>query len=270
MTECTFIPQGKLAPYIEHFYYSDGNTPPSGLERVLPSGSAQLIINLGADHFRHFKDDNSAEINSEAAVIVGVNSQYIFLDPRTRISTIGATFKPGGIQALFNCPSIEFLNRAVSLCDVIAADTVAYRNRLIDATSAREKFRLLGSILLNQLNEAYSPNAAVIRAVHLLKNQPAAYSVSKLADDIGYSRRRFSTLFRQAAGIAPKKYMRIQRFQHCLRAIRSHPNPNWPQLALAYGYYDQAHFNRDFKILAGLTPTEYFNNQTDEKNHLPA
>ena len=269
MTECTYIPQGKLAPYIDHFFYSDGYMPPSGLERVLPSGSAQLIFNLGGDYFRHFKDNHSAAVESDAAIIVGINSQYIFLDPHTRISTIGAIFKPGGIPALFNCPSIEFLNRTVSLCDV-AADVMAYRARLVDASSPHKKFQLLESFLLNQLDEPCQTNAAIVRAVHLLKKEPAASSVSNLADEIGYSRRRFSTLFREAAGIAPKRYARIQRLQQALQEIRSFQQPDMTRIALASGYYDQAHFNHEFKALAGLTPTQYHRNQTPAQNHLPA
>lgn len=270
MTECAFIPQVKLARYLSFCYYSDGYTPPAGKELVLPSGSAQLIINLGANHFRHFAEEDSAGIQSDAAIIAGVNSGYIFLDPQTRRSTIGAVFKPGGIQALFGVPTIEFRDQAVSLGDIIKADIKALRNQLTETASPQAKFDLLEAFLLRRLDESHQPNAAINRAIQLIEQQPTQLSVSAIANHVGYSRRRFSTLFSEAAGIAPKDYVRIQRFQKALRTIRSNTKPQWSQIALSCGYYDQAHFNRDFKALGGLTPGQYLRNQTPEKNHLPA
>ncbi|MBN2731455.1 MAG: helix-turn-helix transcriptional regulator [Balneolaceae bacterium] len=270
MTECAFIPQGKLARYLSFCYYSDGYTPPAGKERVLPSGSAQLIINLGANHFRHFLEEDSAGIQSDAAIIAGVNSGYIFLDPQTRRSTIGVVFKPGGIQALFGVPTIKFRDQAVSLSNIIKTDVMALRNQLGEAASPQAKFDLLEAFLLRRLDESHQPNAAIIRAIQLIEQQPGESSVSVIANQVGYSRRRFSTLFSEAAGIAPKDYVRIQRFQKALRKIRSNITPQWSQIALSCGYYDQAHFNRDFKVLGGLTPGQYLRNQTPEKNHLPA
>ncbi len=269
MTEYTHHPSGVLKSHVEFFYYSDGYTPPRGKERVLPSGSAQLIINLDNRRFCHYRTENSNALISSTAIIAGVNSQYIFLDPQTRLSTIGAVFKPGAIPSLFNIPADEFLDQAISLTDIVDSDIEGFRERLIEAKSPDHKVCLLQSFLLQQLNKTNQSNAAIMRATQLLKNQSAGSSVSDVAEIIGYSRRRFSTLFKQVAGIAPKGYARIQRLQGALQTIRSCSSPDWTDIALSCGYYDQAHFNRDFKALSGLTPAEYFRNQTDEKNHLP-
>ena len=269
MSETLYIPQKPLSHYVAHFYYSAGYTPPPGKERVLPSGSAQLIINLGGTFFRHFNEKDSDGITSDAAIIAGVNSRYIFLDPQTRLSTIGAVFKPGGIQALLGYPATEFLNQTASLADVIGGDIAALRQCLIAKNTSQHKFRLLESFLMQQAGSSDRLNAGIQRAVQLLHNHPGR-SISAIAETIGYSRRQLSTLFRQAAGIAPKEYARIQRFQKALKSIRSCSSPTWSHLALSCGYYDQSHFNRDFKRLSDLTPTQYLRDYTDEANHLPA
>jgi len=70
----------------------------------------------------------------------------------------------------------------------------------------------------------------------------------------GWSERQFRRRFQEVAGIGPKVFSRIIRFQRALRAMeRADPLP----AALDCGYYDQAHFIHDFKSFAGETPAAY-------------
>ena len=82
--------------------------------------------------------------------------------------------------------------------------------------------------------------------------------VHVLADEIGYSRRHFGERFRHAVGVAPKVAARIFRFEHTCR-LMSHPSGNrrLAEVALACGYYDQAHLTREWHALAGCSPKEW-------------
>jgi AraC-like DNA-binding protein len=73
----------------------------------------------------------------------------------------------------------------------------------------------------------------------------------------GYSHRRFITLFSRAVGLTPKAYCRVLRFQCVLRRARNGGFASLIDLAMASGYSDQSHFNREFRELTGVTPTEY-------------
>ncbi len=39
--------------------------------------------------------------------------------------------------------------------------------------------------------------------------------------------------------------------------LASQPDPDWTDLALDLGYYDHAHFIRDFRLIVGRSPTQY-------------
>ena len=57
--------------------------------------------------------------------------------------------------------------------------------------------------------------------------------------------------------MTPKLYCRLARFQRLLRSIQKRKTVDWADAALNSGYFDQAHFNHDFREFSGITPTEY-------------
>jgi AraC-like DNA-binding protein len=81
----------------------------------------------------------------------------------------------------------------------------------------------------------------------------------------GRSHRSFVELFRRAVGLTPKRYCRVRRFQRALAL----PRGSLGALALAAGYSDQAHFTREFRALAGLTPGEYRRRAPERAHHVP-
>ena len=80
--------------------------------------------------------------------------------------------------------------------------------------------------------------------------------IGRLAQEIGYSRKHLAAVFREHVGMPPKALARLVRFQRALEALRSGSPRNLAQLAVELGYHDQAHFTREFRGFAGLTPSE--------------
>lgn len=101
--------------------------------------------------------------------------------------------------------------------------------------------------------------------------------VRELARDAGLSNRRFIDVFRFEVGVKPKLFTRVQRFQSVLRLVHRPDVPDWGQLALEHGYFDQSHLIRDFLAFSGLSPAEYLRHLRDLRkrglhvkfNHLP-
>lgn len=268
MQESTYIPNERLSSYVKFIWCCENYTPESSKERVLPTGSSQLIINLNNQKFRHFRGDEFQEKVYDPAIITGIRSGHIFLDSYTRISTLGVVLKPGATSALFRIPSDEFLNQAASLDSVLKAGISELRDRLIAASTHKKKFSLMESFLSRLLNSEYQLHPAVDFAISQIDKKKGLLPISEILNQTGYSRRWFSQIFRNTVGIPPKQYARIQRFQYNLQLIRKTGTPNWPELAVSNGYFDQAHFIHDFKNLAGISPSEYALNQGDAANHL--
>jgi AraC-like DNA-binding protein len=60
-------------------------------------------------------------------------------------------------------------------------------------------------------------------------------------------------------GMTPKLFSRIQRFQQTRTFIQQNRSPNWADVALDLGYFDQSHLIREFLEFSGLSPTDYLN-----------
>ena len=79
--------------------------------------------------------------------------------------------------------------------------------------------------------------------------------VANLAEELGLSARQVERLFDERIGLSPKFFLRVVRFQEVLRGIREETNgATWAARAAEHGFYDQAHFIRDFKAFVGESP----------------
>jgi AraC-like DNA-binding protein len=96
-------------------------------------------------------------------------------------------------------------------------------------------------------------------------------SVRDVARRVDLSQRRFIHVFTSAMGLTPKRYHRIRRFQRARRQARYTPSPDWADVALECGYFDQSHLIHDFREFAGFSPVEFQRRWSEHvlPNHLP-
>ena len=82
--------------------------------------------------------------------------------------------------------------------------------------------------------------------------------IRSLAREAGWSRKHLTARFREQIGLPPKMMARVMRFNRVTAMLRVAEDVKWAEIAHRFGYYDQAHFNRDFREFAGMTPRDYF------------
>ena len=93
------------------------------------------------------------------------------------------------------------------------------------------------------------------------RQSPEENAVRRAAMDMAVSPRHLRRLFAQCVGISPSDYMRLGRFVDALHLLNA-PQPRLTTIAHKAGYYDQAHFCRDFRHFVGMTPIEYRSRRT--------
>jgi AraC-like DNA-binding protein len=100
-------------------------------------------------------------------------------------------------------------------------------------------------------------NADARIAVAALARSRGGARIEELCRSLGVSRKHLADLFRAHVGLPPKVYARMFRFRGAVELVQKGRRLDWARIALACGYYDQAHFNREFREFAGMTPSEF-------------
>src|SRR5262249_15335782 len=135
------------------------------------------------------------------------------------------------------------------------ATTIA--DRLWESESEEQQFEIVEEALLEKGRNRLVFQPAVQYAVDLIDRSRGTRPVNTVTERIGMSPRRFLDGFRSTVGLSPKAFCRIRRFTAVLKQIERPDDVDWMDIALSCGYFDQAHFNHDFRAFSGLTPSAY-------------
>jgi AraC-like DNA-binding protein len=83
------------------------------------------------------------------------------------------------------------------------------------------------------------------------------------------SPKRLTALFGTEVGLTPKTYLRVRRLQAALRRLETGTQQG-ADIAADLGYFDQAHFVRDFRSFTAITPSQYPRRRANLPSHLMA
>jgi AraC-like DNA-binding protein len=129
-----------------------------------------------------------------------------------------------------------------------------------------ERFELLDSTLASRLGDAQPPSPGVVWAWRRLSQTGGRVRINALADELGWSRKRFAARFREEVGLSPKPLTRLLRFERAKALLERDDRPALARLALECGYYDQAHLTNEFRRITGTTPAAYAASRRGETN----
>jgi AraC-like DNA-binding protein len=269
MVFLTYLPRPPTADFVELFWYADGPAPTHARERVLPTGDAQLVIGLGDTVLRVYDDHDTERAESyRGPLVCGPRSQVSIIDAAATTASMGVRFKPGGAFPFLDAPAGELHNLNVPLESLWRGKAGDLHDRLLEARTPAACFRILEQMLLEQLVARRELHPAVAYALREFQTAPGSRTIAEVTERTGFSPKWFTQLFTAQVGLTPKLFCRLRRFQAALAILGGPQRTGRPDLALTCGYYDQAHFNRDFRAFAGMTPTEYLAARREHPNHV--
>jgi AraC-like DNA-binding protein len=249
------IPSPPLGAYIDYLYYCDGLIYPR--EKMLPMATVHLVISFGGA-VKVFDGSGAKPYATFAeSWVIGVWSECHIAEGRSNIRFFGVCFKPGAAYPFLQLPLSELHNQFVSLEAIWGDYAVEIRERLYTAPTIQAGFDRLEQLLLARLAQAPHRLKVVRYSVAEIARQHGALSIRALSDHIGISQNHLLTQFKRMVGVSPKELAGLYRLEHVLRTIDPTKPVDWTLIAQQSGYYDQAHFNKDFMTHLGHTPTDY-------------
>lgn len=250
-----------LAPFVGRLWVSESAGLDGARELVLPTGFAYLVLRLSGSTPR-LRDASDIP----QAAIGGARAGYYVRDLSLGGRAVGVELFPGAAQWLFGTPAHLLAEAHTPLeCVWTPNEVERIRDQLASHSSPDAQLAELERILLARLPRVRALHPAVACALAELAHR----EVGAVVRDSGYSHRGFNNLFSASVGLTPKLFVRVKRFAHALECVHGDDEASLAALALACGYSDQAHFTREFREFAGLTPARYRAASPRYANHVP-
>jgi len=245
-------PGGVLSRFVDYFWAYNGYAQPHRQERVLPTGTIELVFRVNAD-------------GTTASGVVGPRSSAMLLDTSQPFSVIAVHFKPGGGFPFFGVSADELRNQSVDLDLLWGSGAASVRDRLWEAQAADNRFAILERALIDS-SSGFERDASVRYALSEFERSNGAQRVRDVVEKTGVSWNRLLGRFQAEVGLTPKAFSRLQRFNAVLGLVDGRREVNWTQVAVACGYFDQAHFNHDFRDFTGLSPSDYLRDRVSRRH----
>ena len=246
-----WVPSPDLAPAVEQLWSVDSSTR-EFQEKVLPRRTVELMINLGEAH-EIVREGGGAE-RYRRAWVSGLQTACLHIHSRTAAQLIAASLRPAYAGLVAGAQAEELAGK-VQEWDASPLRTL--RERLLNTPGIAARFELLENYLRGRLNRARPLDPGLAWAADQLASSAGEIRVGALNGCMGLSRRQFIERFRRQVGFSPKLFARILRFDRAVAEVRTMSRVAWTEIAYRCGYYDQAHFNRDFRLFTGATPGEF-------------
>jgi AraC-like DNA-binding protein len=235
------------------------------LNTILPGTGVSVIVNFG-DSWSAGRSLVSSGLLPRVCVVGPVTQARILRVGRS-VHAVGAVLTPMLTSDVFKVPASELVDQIVPLEDLWARTDVERLFASLSGAEIRRGVSVLKDDLVARIGRPTSRDPVGRTAPGLIKLHGGRVSIDDMARSHGLSRQQFARRFCDAAGLPPKQFARITRFQALVHALLSTDVSRWVSVAPAVGFYDQAHMINEFRAFAGSPPTLFFRPHDSNIDH---
>jgi len=247
-------PAPHLSEHVRSLWFLRSRGAAESPQLVVPDGCMELVLNCGAVVHQHVL--GRVEVQPRA-MLMGEVRRPVLIQPAGAVDMIGVRFVPGAARLFFDPPMEELVDGMTPLDCVMRARDRALVARIFDADDRHERLRHLQGWLTDRLLASTRSDEIVRECIFAILGTRGAIGTDQLARRTGFTVRQVERRFKSSVGISPKSFGMVTRFRAVLGAVAAGA-PDWIDVALDCGYYDQAHLIRDFHAFTGRAPRAYF------------
>jgi len=186
---------------------------------------------------------------------VGPFTELRYLPLQDRYDYLCVRFSPGIMPRVADIAARDLVDTWAVLPKVLGKDVDELGERLIEASGLSAKQRVVEDFFRESHLESVIPDGLYFRSVQLVQALGGRIRVDGLANTLSVSARTLERMFREQAGVTPKQFIRLVRFQNILEQLHNGVfTTTLADVAQEWGYVDQSHFINDFRKLAKRPP----------------
>lgn len=256
-----FLPSKALSRHVECFWelaFSPDDLM-GQFELLSPDCTFDFLFSNEKLAFRPVNDGSWQYIPTGAAFMgQRTNSIYYGASRPTRI--FGIRFKPFAFWNLISIPLFKLNDKSFALGDIFELDTASQNliEEIIKAAEVEDKIHLAEKLLLNITQENLAVDPVLRDQVNYILDRKGMIRVNEMYNEFGISKVGLRNNFINKIGLTPKKVSRIWRINYFLYLQQNASDLNLTQLGLDAGFYDQAHFIKEFKTFFHCSPLHFF------------
>lgn len=247
-------PHPRLRPFVGDYVGYDIAGVPAGTHLGLPSGMLTFIVAI--DRPLCQVDEVSGSTEAYDVLLAGLHLRRTLIRHDGEMSGIQINFTPMAPRAIFGIPAGEFAHRTYDLAEISGPLAAEIHDRVNAAATWADRFDAIDEVFLSILDGHRAPRPEVVASWRQIARSHGGLPVSLVAENIGWSRRHLNTQFTAEFGISPKEAGRALRFDRARRMITL-GHADLADIAVACGFADQSHLNRDFRAMAGISPRQW-------------
>ena len=250
-------PQPQLAPLVAHYtgYRIEGASP--GVHRGLPSPHLPFIVTLDSTVDFAAMPDPIQPLASFTALASGLHATPVLISHNGYQHDIQLHLTPLGARILLGLPAGELASTVIELGTLLGPVAGELVERLRSARTWIDRFLELDAVLARIAKPRDGPAPELGWAWRRLTASHGKVDVATMAREISWSRRHLGERFRREFGLTPEVAGRVMRFEVAKRLLSAPHRPGLAEVAARAGFYDQAHLYREWRDLAGCTPTRW-------------
>jgi AraC-like DNA-binding protein len=244
------MPGELLRPFIKAYLIIESQD--ELINRVMPETSLVLAFRYKG-LVRHLTNDSTVALPS--FVVSGLRKSSRLLNYAKDSGNVLVIFREAGANAFIKEPLHELFEESVPLDSF-----TSYRNlsvieeQLAEATNNLQRVALVEQFLLSKLYH-HKPDTLILAALERIHFAKGVIRIKDLADTLCISQDAFEKRFRRVVGVSPKQFSYIIRMRSIINSDLK--KQTLSEAAFHAGYFDQSHFNKDFKLFTGQTPTDF-------------
>ncbi len=256
-----FLPDDVFSHHIESYWQmpvqAGDDIEPT--ELLLPTCTFNIIFTAQPCFIRSGINANWVHLQPGAAFF-GQRNNCIHIKSAIPLKLGGVRFKPFAFANIINTPIFRLNDAFISLNKLfeITPPISSLIQRVIKTETFSGKIQLIDDLMGALLGKSMSVDETLRAQLNYIMDRRGAVKISDLFEEFDTSKVTLRKHFINKVGLTPKKVSQIWRMNYILQMKEDCPEENLTTLSLMAGFYDQAHFIKDFKLIFGIPPRKFF------------
>lgn len=246
-----------LAEYVQTIWAMESENDEEVYPRslIMPDGIIEIIFHYETPFYTWQNNNKFLQPENFA---VSMMKQYIEIASSGKTGFISVRFFPWGAYHFFDEPIQHFLDQTIDATKLWGNDSEKIIKELQTLNSLEERVKSVKRFLLKKLKQHKKEETETDNAIKLIRKNKGTLTIEEVCAETGLSKKHLERKFLSTVGIMPKAFSRVTRFLNICHNLEEYKGKTLTQLTYECGFYDQAHFIKEFKAFSGFIPKQFF------------